>query len=84
MRTNLPVTQREVTYGDNETIVSVTDLKGKILHCNHNFVRISGFTREELLGQPQNIIRHPDMPSEAFRDLWATISVGSPWSGKAW
>lgn len=81
MRTNLPVTQREVTYGDNETIVSVTDLKGKILHCNHTFVRISGFTREELLGQPQNIIRHPDMPSEAFRDLWATISVGSPWKG---
>lgn len=79
MRINLPVTQKEVVYADGESIVSVTDLKGKIVHCNHAFVEISGFTREELIGQPQNIIRHPDMPAEAFRDLWDTIGKGSPW-----
>lgn len=81
MRQNLPVTQHEVIYPDGDTIVSVTDLKGRIAHCNQAFVAISGFTRDELIGQPQNIIRHPDMPSEAFRDLWATIQTGSPWGG---
>jgi len=81
MRQNLPVTQHETTFPDGDTIVSVTDLKGKISHCNAAFVKISGFQVEELLGQPQNIIRHPDMPAEAFRDLWDTIKAGEPWSG---
>ena len=81
MRTNLPVTQHEVPFPEGETIVSTTDLKGKITHCNPTFVKISGFTREEQIGQPQNIIRHPDMPAEAFRDLWDTIRKGEPWSG---
>ncbi|MDP1696840.1 MAG: methyl-accepting chemotaxis protein [Xanthomonadaceae bacterium] len=80
MRQNLPVTQHETTFPDGDTIVSVTDLKGKISHCNAAFVKISGFQTEELLGQPQNIIRHPDMPAEAFRDLWDTIKAGEPWS----
>ncbi|MDX2300109.1 MAG: methyl-accepting chemotaxis protein [Xanthomonadaceae bacterium] len=81
MRINLPVTQHEVHFPDGGIIVSTTDLKGKITHCNPTFVKISGFTREELIGQPQNIIRHPDMPAEAFRDLWDTIRKGEPWSG---
>ncbi len=81
MRQNLPVTQLEIIYPDGDTIVSVTDLKGRIVHCNQAFVAISGFMRDELIGQPQNIIRHPDMPSEAFRDLWDTIRSGSPWQG---
>jgi len=80
MRQNLPVTQHETTFPDGDTIVSVTDLKGKISHCNAAFVKISGFSVDELLGQPQNIIRHPDMPAEAFRDLWDTIKAGEPWS----
>jgi len=62
-------------------LVSTTDLKGRITHCNANFIEISGFTREELFGQPHNLIRHPDMPEEAFRDLWATVSSGQPWTG---
>lgn len=81
MRTNLPVTQREFTFPKGQTLVSTTDLKGRITHCNTNFIELSGFTAEELLGQPHNMVRHPDMPAEAFRDLWATVSSGQPWTG---
>ena len=81
MRTNLPVLDSEFPFPRGETLVSTTDLKGRILHCNPTFVTVSGYTREELLGQPHNLIRHPDMPEEAFRDLWATIATGRPWSG---
>jgi len=81
MRHNLPVSQREFPFPKGQSLVSTTDLKGRILHCNAAFVAVSGFTREELLGQPHNLIRHPDMPEEAFRDLWATVADGKPWSG---
>jgi aerotaxis receptor len=81
MRNNLPVTQREYPVPADRNLVSTTDLKGRILHCNAAFVEASGYTRDELLGQPHNLIRHPDMPAEAFRDLWATIAAGQPWSG---
>ncbi|MFN9470516.1 methyl-accepting chemotaxis protein [Acidovorax sp.] len=81
MRNNLPVTQREFTFAPEETLVSVTDLKGRITYCNHAFVQVSGFQREELMGQPHNLVRHPDMPSEAFRDMWETIQSGLPWTG---
>ncbi|MDH0866655.1 methyl-accepting chemotaxis protein [Mitsuaria sp. GD03876] len=81
MRTNLPVTQREFPFPEGRALVSTTDLKGRIQHCNDVFVAVSGFSREELLGKPHNLIRHPDMPAEAFRDLWATIQAGHPWSG---
>ncbi len=80
MRTNLPVTQREYPFPSGETLVSTTDTKGRILYCNPRFIEVSGYTKEELLGQPHNLIRHPDMPEEAFRDMWATISAGKPWS----
>lgn len=63
-------------------IVTKTDLKGKITYANPAFVRISGFTEDELLGQPHNIVRHPDMPREAFEDLWRTIRAGVPWRGR--
>ena len=79
MRTNLPVTQREFPFPPGETLVSTTDLQGRILYCNAAFVDVSGFERQELLGQPHNMIRHPDMPSEAFRDMWQTIQSGEPW-----
>ena len=62
-------------------MVSITDLKGRITHCNEVFIELSGFTREELLGQPHNLVRHPDVPEEAFRDLWATLEEGLPWTG---
>ena len=81
MRNNGPVTQREYELPPSCTLVSSTDLKGRILYGNPAFVDVSGYTREELLGQPHNLIRHPDMPEEAFRDLWATIEQGRPWSG---
>jgi len=81
MRTNLPVTQREYPFPSGQTVVSITDLKGRITHCNEVFIQLSGFTKEELMGQPHNLVRHPDVPEEAFRDLWATLEEGLPWTG---
>ncbi|MBW8846589.1 MAG: PAS domain-containing protein [Burkholderiales bacterium] len=81
MRSNLPVSHREYLLSSDRNLVSTTDLKGRILHCNAPFIEVSGYSRDELLGQPHNLIRHPDMPQEAFRDLWATIESGQPWSG---
>ena len=80
MRTNLPVTQQEFVVPDGATLVSTTDLTSRITYCNPSFVAVSGYTREELVGQHHNIVRHPDMPPEAFRDMWATLQSGSPWS----
>ncbi|HQP67581.1 MAG TPA: methyl-accepting chemotaxis protein [Quisquiliibacterium sp.] len=80
MRTNLPVTRQEFLLQTDATLVSTTDLQGRITYCNAPFIEVSGFGREELIGQPHNIIRHPDMPPEAFRDMWSNISTGHPWS----
>jgi methyl-accepting chemotaxis protein len=81
MRTNLPVTQNEVKLTDATLIVSKTDLQGRITYINRDFLEISGFTETELIGEPHNIVRHPDMPSEAFVDLWKTLKAGRPWIG---
>ena len=81
MRNNQPVTQREQPYPKGRVIISHTDIKGRITHANDAFFDISGFTREELIGQAHNIVRHPDMPSEAYRDLWSTVQQGRPWTG---
>lgn len=81
MRVNEPVTQREYAFPPGETLVSVTDVKGRITYCNASFIHVSGYAREELLGQPHNLVRHPDMPAEAFRDMWETIQAGLPWTG---
>ncbi|MBU1665758.1 MAG: Tar ligand binding domain-containing protein, partial [Gammaproteobacteria bacterium] len=81
MRTNMPVTGVERLMQEGETIVSTTDARGVITHVNDTFVSISGFTRDELLGSPQNIVRHPDMPAEAFKDLWDNLQAGRPWVG---
>ena len=62
-------------------IVSTTDAQGRITHCNQAFVDVSGYGYDELMGQPHNLIRHPDVPPEAFKDLWATVGRGRPWSG---
>jgi PAS domain S-box-containing protein len=64
------------------TIVSKTDTAGTIVDVNENFCRISGFTREELIGQPHNIVRHPDMPASTFKALWETIQAGRIWHGQ--
>src|SRR5512147_2720839 len=81
MRTNLPVTNVEYVLKDTETVVSKTDLQGNITYVNQDFVNISGFSEEELLGAPQNIVRHPDMPEEAFADFWNTLKSGKAWTG---
>jgi aerotaxis receptor len=81
MRNNLPVTQQEYRLGSDQTLVSVTDLKGRITYCNRAFIEVSGYTTGELLGQPHNLVRHPDMPGEAFRDMWSTIQAKLPWTG---
>lgn len=81
MRKNLPVNDREIAYPAEQMLVSTTDTKGLITHCNRAFVSVSGYSYEELIGQPHNLIRHPDMPAAAFKDMWATIGRGFPWSG---
>ena len=81
MRLNLPVTQNNYDYPGDELLVSSTNTKGEITHCNAAFVRVSGYAMQELLGQPHNLIRHPDVPPEAFKDMWRTIGKGMPWTG---
>jgi PAS domain S-box-containing protein len=81
MRNNQPVTGRELDYPGDIAIISHTDAKGRITFANDDFIEVSGYTADELIGQPHNILRHPDMPAEAFRDLWETIGNGRPWSG---
>ena len=80
MRSTGTVTQREFVIDDGSTLVSTTDLKSRITYCNPGFVAVSGYERDELLGQPHNLIRHPDMPAEAFRDMWDTLEAGQPWT----
>jgi len=81
MRVNMPVTQREHQLQEGAFIVSTTDLRGVITYVNEEFIRISGFTQDELIGQPHNMVRHPDMPTAAFEDLWRTVTAGRPWQG---
>ena len=81
MRKNLPVTNVEHLLGDDTLIVSRTDTKGRIVFFNDQFVAASGFTEAELMNQPHNIVRHPEMPPEAFEDLWVTAQAGKPWVG---
>jgi len=81
MRLNTPVVDVEFPLAEGKTIVSTTDLHGNITYANTYFIDVSGYTEEELIGQPQNILRHPDMPATAFKDLWDTIKSGLPWRG---
>lgn len=81
MKNNQPVTQREVPFPPDTYLVSRTDLKGMITYANDAFVDISGFSRDELIGSSHNLVRHPDMPEAAFRDLWGTVKSGLPWRG---
>ena len=81
MRKNLPVTGTEHRLNPGTHLVSTTDTKGRITYCNDAFCEVAGYERDELVGRPHNMIRHPDMPEEAFRDLWATIQKGKLWRG---
>ncbi len=77
---NRTLTGKEQEVAEGETIVSQTDLHGTIVSVNDTFVRVSGYTREELIGQPHSLLRHPDVPKAAFKDLWKTIQSGKPWT----
>ena len=74
-------TDLETLFPTGQLIVSQTDTEGIITMCNEAFVQMSGFGRNELLGTPHSILRHPDMPAVAFADLWTTVSAGNRWSG---
>jgi len=71
----------ETEVPDEELIVSRTDLSGIITYANETFLEISGFTKEELIGQKHSIVRHPDMPSSIFKNLWKTIKEEKQWNG---
>ncbi|MGJ7520455.1 methyl-accepting chemotaxis protein [Variovorax sp. LT1P1] len=81
MRINLPTTATEYLLAEGTALVSRTDLKGRITYVNPAFVEASGFTVEALMGKAHNIVRHPDMPPEAFGDMWRTLDEGLPWTG---
>jgi len=81
MRVNLPVTNTEYPINDDTLIVSTTDTKGRITYVNPTFIEVSGYSEEELIGKAHNIVRHPDVPPEAFEDLWNTLKQGLPWTG---
>ena len=81
MRINEPVTNRQKDYGATQKIVSTTDAKGVITSINDDFISISGFTEEELIGQAHNLVRHPSMPQMAFKELWDSNKAEKPWMG---
>ncbi len=81
MRDNGPVTQRNRDVPADTYLVSRTDTRGVVTYANRPFIAISGFSRDQLIGQPHNILRHPDMPPAAFADMWATLKSGKGWVG---
>jgi len=81
MKINMPVTNQEIQMKKGGILVTRTDLKGIITDCNDEFISISGYARDELIGASHNIVRHPDMPPAAFEDLWTTVKALNPWQG---
>jgi PAS domain S-box-containing protein len=74
-------TELETPYPDGKLIVSTTSPEGMITNVNRSFIEMSGYTEEELIGSPHSILRHPDMPPAAFKDLWETVTRGEKWQG---
>ena len=71
----------EVPFPEGRLIVSRTDLEGILTHANDAFVELSGWEKDDLIGKPHHILRHPDMPKAAFKDLWDTVEAGKKWHG---
>lgn len=80
MRQNLPVTDRAYTLPEGVTLLSTTDTQSRLRYANAAFIQTSGFEPAELIGQPHNIVRHPDMPAAAFADMWHTLKAGQSWT----
>ena len=80
-RRNQSIINEEVSFQHGEELISTTDKRGVITYANPAFCRVAGFSLEELVGKNHNIVRHPDMPSAAFKDLWKNLSAGLPWRG---
>ncbi|WP_127469907.1 methyl-accepting chemotaxis protein [Thiomicrorhabdus aquaedulcis] len=80
MRKNHPILQEEYAVPKGLTLVSNTDLNGTITDLNDAFEIVSGFSRGELIGQPHNMVRHPDVPEAVFKDMWTTLKMGAIWS----
>ena len=81
MRNNQPTSGQEYSIGEEQSLISRTDINGNITYVNRQFIEVSGFKEEELIGSPHNIVRHPDMPREAFADMWSTLKSGHAWTG---
>ncbi|TVT53875.1 MAG: methyl-accepting chemotaxis protein [Azoarcus sp. PHD] len=81
MRKSASVTNSETLLPEGEFIYSRTDLKSVIVEANEAFARISAYRPEEMIGQAHNMVRHPDMPAEAFADMWCDLKEGRPWRG---
>lgn len=81
MRRNEPVTQKEKQFPDHYHLITTTSLDSRITDANPEFSEVAGFSLEELVGEPHNLIRHPDMPAAAFENLWSTIREGKSWKG---
>jgi len=80
-KNRVDATDVEAVLREDDFIVSKTDLKGRITYCNRIFVEYSGYSEEELLGSPHNIIRHPDMPKAVFKLMWEQIAAGNEFLG---
>ncbi len=81
MRVNQPVTQREVTYPPEYNLLSITKPSSHITYASQDFCEVAGYTLDELVGQPHNIVRHPDMPPAAFENMWGYLKQGNSWMG---
>lgn len=81
MRKNFPVTQQRYDFPADQRLISSTDAKGRIQHCNRAFIEVSGFTEDELIGKAHNIVRHPDMPPAVYETMWSYLKAGKPWMG---
>lgn len=81
MRKTGPVTGHQRSYAASEHLITTTELDSTITAVNDSFVAISGYTKDELISQPHNLIRHPDMPEGAFANLWESIRAGNSWKG---
>lgn len=73
-------TDVEVKF-EGGNMITETDLRGRITYVNRKFIEMTGYAKEELIGKPHSIIRHPDMPECCFRSMWESVTRGEPWEG---